>query len=402
MAGPMLRAWMQESVRPAPWLPTRPGRWVAEDEWPSPRMEPRRWRMDADGVLRDAAGASRADPEAAAAHGADGGGRLTHPRLPAVRRRRRRLVRRGPAQRRSPRPEGGRGAVAVLHLGAARGGLEILGHPVVTLSVAADRPLALVAARLDDVTPDGVSTLVAQQVFNLTHRDGHERPETLEPGREYTVAVRLDAIAHAFPAGHRLRLAVSPTYWPLAWPSPEPVELTLAGGECRLELPARPPRVEDDTLPAFAAPLVPPGLGEVTVGGGPGDRRYVRDLADDSVSWTYHYVDGGNVILPNGWESEEWNTVTYDVREGDPLSAAVRVRVESVLRRGHQGRFHIVTVGQMSCDATTFFVEDEVRVTEGEDGRRARGLREDLASRGAAGLRLRAARRAQGCTSAHT
>ncbi len=60
--------------------------------------------------------------------------------------------------------------------------------------------------------------------------------------------------------------------------------------------------------------------------------------------------------------------MTYDVREGDPLSAVVRVRVESVLRRGDQGRFHIVTLGQMTCDATTFFVEDAVRVTEGEDG----------------------------------
>ena len=58
--------------------------------------------------------------------------------------------------------------------------------------------------------------------------------------------------------------------------------------------------------------------------------------------------------------------MTYDVREGDPLSAAVRVRVEGVLRRGDQGRFHIVTLGQMTCDATTFFVENEVRVTEGE------------------------------------
>ena len=59
--------------------------------------------------------------------------------------------------------------------------------------------------------------------------------------------------------------------------------------------------------------------------------------------------------------------MTYDVREGDPLSAAVRVRVESVLRRGDQGRFHIVTLGQMTCDATVF-VEDEVRGTESEDG----------------------------------
>jgi len=133
-------------------------------------------------------------------------------------------------------------------------------------------------------------------------------------------------------------------------------------------VPARPPRAEDAALPAFAAPLVPAGLGERTVGGGPGGRRYLRDLGDGSVSWSHRYVDGGRVVLPNGWESEEWNTATYDVREDDPLSAAVRVRIESVLHRGDQGRFHIVTLGQMTCDATTFFVADEVRVTKGEDG----------------------------------
>ena len=56
MDEPMLRVWMQESVPPAPWMDEVPGRWAAEDEWPSPRVEPRRLRLDADGVLRDAAG----------------------------------------------------------------------------------------------------------------------------------------------------------------------------------------------------------------------------------------------------------------------------------------------------------------------------------------------------------
>ena len=324
--------------------------------------------MDADGVLRDAAGASRVDPEAAAAHGADGGGRLRIRGTQLCGVDAGAWCAEGQPSDEAPDQRAAEGQSLCFTSAPLAERLEILGHPVVELSIAADRRLALVAARLDDVAPDGVSALVAQQVFNLTHRDGHERPEALEPGREYTVAVPLDAIAHAFPAGHRLRVAVSPTYWPLAWPSPAPVSLTLTGGACRLELPARPPRPEDEELSPFEAPLVPPSLGEVTVGGGPGDRSYVRDLVDGSLSWTYHYVDGGNVVMPNGWESEEWNTVTYDVREGDPLSAAVRVRVESVLRRGDQGRFHIVTLGQMSCDATTFFVEDEVRVTEGESG----------------------------------
>jgi hypothetical protein len=142
----------------------------------------------------------------------------------------------------------------------------------------------------------------------------------------------------------------------------------VVGAESTLELPVRAPGPEDDALPPFEAALVPAGLSQATVGGGPGGRAYRHDLADGSMSWTYRYVDGGNVVLPNGWESEEWNTVRYDVREDDPLSAMVRVRIESVLRRGSQGRFRIVTHGQMTCDATRFFVEDEVRVSEGEDG----------------------------------
>ena len=38
---PLLRVWMQESVRPEPQYGYRPGRWIAETEWPSRRIEPR-------------------------------------------------------------------------------------------------------------------------------------------------------------------------------------------------------------------------------------------------------------------------------------------------------------------------------------------------------------------------
>jgi putative CocE/NonD family hydrolase len=368
MDEPMLRVWMQEATEPGGRVLDKPGRWVSEDQWPSPRLELRHWRMDADGMLRDAAGASRVDPESAAAHGADAAGRLRIRGSQLCGVDAGAWCAEGQPSDTAPDQRPAEGQSLCFTSAPLADRLEILGHPTVELTFAADRPLALVAARLDDVSPDGRSTLVAQQVFNLTHRESHERPEALSPGREYTVSVPLDAIAHAFPAGHRLRVAVSPTYWPLAWPSPQPVELTLAGGECRLALPARTPRPEDQTLPVFEPPLVPPGLGERTIGGGPGDRSYMRDLVEDGVSWTYHYVDGGNVVLPNGWESEEWNTISYDVTEGDPLSAAVHVRVESVLRRGDQGRFHIVTLGQMTCDATSFAVENEIHVSEGEEG----------------------------------
>ena len=112
-------------------------------------------------------------------------------------------------------------------LGAA---VEILGAPVVTLELAADQPQAQVCVRLNDVAPDGASLRVSYGLLNLTHRDSHESPAPLEPGKRYRVRVQLNDIAHVFPAGHRIRVAVSTSYWPIAWPSPAPVTLTLYAG----------------------------------------------------------------------------------------------------------------------------------------------------------------------------
>ena len=115
-----------------------------------------------------------------------------------------------------------------------------------------DKPNALLAVRLCDVFPDGTSALVTRGLLNLTHRESHEHISALEPGRRYEVRVPLDVMAYSVPVGHRLRVAVSPTYWPWAWPSPEPVMLTLYSG--RLDLPERPVRAEDAELPDFGEP----------------------------------------------------------------------------------------------------------------------------------------------------
>jgi hypothetical protein len=367
MEEPMLRVWMQDSTLPIPWMDEIPGRWVAEEAWPSSRVDPRRWRLDADGVMRDAAGVSRVDVDTAAALGADGGRfRVRGSQLCGADAGA--WCAEGQPSDFAPDQRAAEGQSLCFTSPPLTEGMEILGHPRLTLRFASDEPLALVAARLDDVAPDGVSKLITTQVFNLAHRESHESPSALVPGRVHVVTIPLDAIAESFPEGHRLRLALSPTYWPWAWPSPRPVTLTVIAGESELELPVRPERPQDADLRPFDPPVVPEGLGNTTLGGGRGGRAYTRDLVADAITWTFRYFDGGNVVLPNGWESEEWNQVSYGIVEGDPLSARVEVDAKSVLRRGRQGRFHIVTHGEMTCDADTFFLVDQVAVFEGEEG----------------------------------
>ena len=368
MDEPMLRVWMQEATPPVPWMDELPGRWVAEPTWPSPRIQPLRLRLGADGVLRDPAAAAQGDVQSAAAHGVDGDGKLRIIGAQLCGVDAGAWCAESQPSDAAPDQRAAEGQSLCFTSAPLPERLEILGHPKLTLRFAVDRPLALVAARLDDVAPGGVSRLVTQQVFNLTHWQSHETPSELVPGHEYVVEIPLDATAYAFPAGHRLRLALSPTYWPWAWPSPEPVTLTVIPETSEFSLPVRPLRPEDDALPDFAAPLVPQDLGEVTVGAKPGGRSYVRDLVEDGVEWTFRYRDGGKVVLPNGWESEEWNRVSYGLREGEPLSGRVTVDIESVLVRGQQGRFHLVSHATMWCDARSFFVENSVRVYEGAVG----------------------------------
>jgi hypothetical protein len=250
--------------------------------------------------------------------------------------------------------------------------LEILGHPEVIFTLASDRPNALVAVLLCDVAPTGESTLVTRGLLNLTHREGHEEPTPLEPGKRYTVTVRLNAMAYAFPRGHCLRVGISPTYWPWAWPSPEPVTMSVfAGKESRLELPVRSERAEDARLRPFEPPEVAPPLGVEALRGGSPSVVFSRDMASGRsvLEVEDHHGLSGSFRLPS--DGLEWETTGKDVFtifEGAPLSATVQCKRTARVARGGW-RTRIETASKMSSDKSSFTVtnileafEDDVRV----------------------------------------
>ena len=95
------------------------------------------------------------------------------------------------------REEDGRGLV--FDSPALRRRTSILGAPVVDLRLSCNVPQAQLYVRLCDVAPDGASTRVTYGVLNLSHRNGHETPEPLEPGARTSVRVQLNDCGHVFP-----------------------------------------------------------------------------------------------------------------------------------------------------------------------------------------------------------
>jgi hypothetical protein len=207
--------------------------------------------------------------------------------------------------------------------------------------------------------------LVTRGLLNLAHRESHEHPTPLEPGTRYTVRVPLDVIAHSFPVGHRLRVAISPAYWPWAWPSPEEVTVTAFGGE--LELPVRPPRPEDEDLPAFGEPEHSAPLAVEELGEGPIAHTLRRDLATGLVEKVFDWDLGGSTRLVDAdLETSDASHCVYSIVEGDPLSAAVHFRASSGMGRGDWKTLSEVT-SSMTSDRESFQIEMELDVTENDE-----------------------------------
>jgi putative CocE/NonD family hydrolase len=269
MDEPMLRAWMAEDVPAAPFYPTAPGRWVGEAVWPSPRISPHRLHLDGKAL----AAAAPAAP-AAARHWSspDTTGLVGGEWCPYG------TGGKGPEFPGDQREDDGRSLTWDGPPLDDR--LELLGAPVVELELAVDRPSAFVAVRLCDVRPDGASTRVSYGVLNLTHRDGHATARPMVPGERITVRVQLNDTGYAVLPGHHLRLALSTQYWPMVWPSPEPVRLTVHGG--RLDLPVRPPRDDDAALPDLGEPTWGPEAAVTVLRPG----HWARELVTDALTGT--------------------------------------------------------------------------------------------------------------------
>jgi uncharacterized protein len=111
--------------------------------------------------------------------------------------------------------------------------LDCFGLPEIVLSLSVDRPIASLAIRLCEVSPTtGASHLVTYRFFNPAYRGGDAaKPQAIEPGVPFTLRVPLNLMGHTFKQGWRVRLALSPPFYPTLWEAPEPAIVTLDTGE---------------------------------------------------------------------------------------------------------------------------------------------------------------------------
>jgi hypothetical protein len=325
MDEPMLRAWMTESVKPARHHEILPGRWIEEPCWPPPDRVVHRLFLSDGGLVTKGAPLDPRPISTPQTVGKEAGQWCPFGG--------------GDDQAGDQREDDARSLT--FETAPIERTFELLGAPVLDLELACDKPVAHLVARLCDVRPAGQSTgeslRLSYGILNLAHRDGHETPAPLVAGRRYRVRLQLNDAGAVLPAGHRIRLALSTSYWPLLWPAPERATVTILRGA--LDLPIRPSRVETAPRP-FAEPQTAPPDRITTVA--PGLKRIDR----------------------LGLELGTHGRSRWHVEDDDPTSAVAELAHTDTLARG-DWTIRIETQLRLSCTRETFLVHASLRAWEG-------------------------------------
>lgn len=345
---PALRAYILDGPDRGEGEDARAGFWLSEPAWPSPDVETETSFLTVDGRLDTikcpAGEMSVCSPLTTGLAGGRFYPKLGRPDLPS-----------------DQRPDD---AGSLLFDGPPlEFPLDLLGAPAVELDLEVDRPQANLAVRLCHVAPDGASHRISVGVLNLTHRDSHAQPEPVEPGRRYRVRIRLDDIGYRVPAGHRLRVAISTAYWPMIWPSPEPVTLTLFAAASRLELPVR---SSDNRQEPHLPPIEPVALaGFAMLREAASERRVCHNVMTGETI-VEHIDDAGlKRLIAHGLENGARGRETFGIRAGDPLSAWARCEWSTETGRG-DWRVRTESWSAMRADATSFYLEAELTAFENE------------------------------------
>ena len=232
--------------------------------------------------------------------------------------------------------------------------MEILGNPELEVTLNSNQSRALIAVRLCDVWPDGRSTLITRGILNLCHRYGKGTPRELIPGEHFTVKVLLNHTGYSVPSGHRLRLAVSTSYWPIAWPSPCAATLKIANQSSCLHLPLRSPDASEGKLTQFK----PVAAGEPLPTTQLRDFSQRRGVVTDPQTGEHKLEiisDNGKTRFDgSGMEMGSTSLQRYSIKPDDSLSA--KAEYEWEWEFGRSDEWHIKTFArtEITCDVHYF------------------------------------------------
>jgi len=346
---PDYRVYVMDAEKPGTSKQHLKGRWIGENFWGFGNVETKKWHLN-DGAIGGTAGPEKAlTISSQQTTGLDGGEYCIiwlGPEFPGDQKR-------DDAQS------------LVFDSPTLITDMDIVGQPAVELDFSADRPVAFVAVRLNDVWPSGEVSRITYHVQNLCMRDSREFPKPLEPGKRYKMKIKMDDIAWRIPKGHRLRVSISTGYFPIMWPAPEPVTLTVHAGKSQVHIPVRKQIANEAPLGWKQAEAAAPAkLKQVKK---PSNKRDTKIDAKTGAALIEIVDDfGSHEIAPHGLITHGVGRETYSILPDDPLSAKMETHWTEELKRG-KWQVRTETYGRLTATKTHWIVWGKLEAFEGKN-----------------------------------
>lgn len=235
--------------------------------------------------------------------------------------------------------------------------LNLLGVPSLVLNVGAGASRGQVLARLVDVAPDGSAARIGWALRNLALDEQFDAPIAPLSERDRQIEIAFPTTAYRLQKDHRLRLAISASYWPLVWPSPFTEGPQIVAGRLCLPVCASPPQ-------ALHAPM--PDVRDLP------ERKSHHCLSNPPLERLADAEDG---VLQNGWTQSFAEThfsqietdfgyetqARHQIALADPLSAQSEFIHRQRYRRP-DGTAEIACTLAMTSDSTAYRLQAHLRV----------------------------------------
>jgi predicted acyl esterase len=345
---PDYRYYVMEPWKPGSFPERIEGRWLADSFWGFGHVETKKWWLNSNGIGPTTGAETPLSMSSAQKTGADGGEYC--------------IIWLGPE---FPGDQARDDAQSIcFDTPDLIADIDIVGQPALDLEFSVDKPVAHIAVRLNDVWPTGEVSRITYHLQNLCMRDSRENPMPLEPGKHYRMKIKLDDIAMRIPKGHKLRVAISTSYFPMMWPAPESVTLTVYAGKSQLHLPIR-KHVANETPVTWSEPEAAP----------PADQRELRapwnkrdtGIDPETGELRIEIIDdfGEYELAPHGLIVSGAGRESYAILPDDPLSARMETHWTEERRRGD---WHIrtETYGRLTATKMHWNVWGKIEAYEGE------------------------------------
>lgn len=203
----------------------------------------------------------------------------------------------------------------------------IQGAPEAILHLSSDCSEFPLSVWLSDVAPNGRSSLVCQGWTSAALLAG----QPLGAGRSYELRVQLYSTSYRIQAGHRLRLGIAGSCFPLLWPAPERGSLEVERSPARptrLSLPVLPEGRVERPGPVFSVPQAERSLGRSPK---PSENRIVREL--DGTLGAFHQFDEWVTVLEDAVVTLKLRNAST-VRTASSVETVMTAHLEAVVETG--------------------------------------------------------------------